>query len=310
MRIAILGATSQIAKDLVISFSKYDDHELVLFARNTLALDQWLEKVGLTGRYQSKSYEEIKNQIFFDALINFVGIGDPAMVAKMGTSIFEVTYKFDHLALDYLSCNPYCRYIFLSSGAVYGSNFKEPVDENSEAKIFLNDLQPSDWYGVAKLHAESRHRAHSELSIIDIRIFNYFSHTQNMSAQFLITDIVNAISGKTILSTSPDNLVRDYLHPADFYQLISKILKFNQFNCQIDCYSKAPIEKLTLLNALKEKFNLSFIIEYKNIFSCPTGSKLCYYSLSRKAADFNFSPEYSSLETICSEIELYLKLNH
>ena len=38
MQVAILGATSQIAKDLIVAFSKQDSHELILFARRPEAV--------------------------------------------------------------------------------------------------------------------------------------------------------------------------------------------------------------------------------------------------------------------------------
>jgi nucleoside-diphosphate-sugar epimerase len=130
-----------------------------------------------------------------------------------------------------------------------------------------------------------------------------------MTEIFLMSDVINAISKKTTLNTSTDNLVRDYLHPKDFYQLISKILECPRNNCQIDCYTKAPIEKFTLLKALQERFHLKFKIDTKKVFLHPTGRKIHYYSLSRKASKFNYHPEYSSIEAICMEIELYLKNN-
>jgi hypothetical protein len=43
------------------------------------------------------------------------------------------------------------------------------------------------------MHAEAKHRALFNFSIVDVRVFNYFSHTQDMNARFLITDIVRAI---------------------------------------------------------------------------------------------------------------------
>ena len=37
-----------------------------------------------------------------------------------------ITLQYDQLAIDYINKHPACRYIFMSSGAVYGSNFDEP----------------------------------------------------------------------------------------------------------------------------------------------------------------------------------------
>ena len=124
MKIAILGATSQIAKDLVLAFSKQDNHELVLFARRPEIVTQWLVSVGLSGRHAVSDFAAFSTDLHFDAILNFVGVGDPAQAAAMGASIFDITLKYDQMALNYLEHHPQCRYIFLSSGAAYGSNFE------------------------------------------------------------------------------------------------------------------------------------------------------------------------------------------
>ena len=51
MRIAILGATSQIARDLIVSFAAVEDKRLHLFARRPDEVMKWLASVGLSGRY-------------------------------------------------------------------------------------------------------------------------------------------------------------------------------------------------------------------------------------------------------------------
>ena len=73
-------------------------------------------------------------------IINFVGIGDPTKVQKLGNAIFNITEKYDNMALDYIKKNTKTKYIFLSSGAVYGGNYQEPVDENTDAKVVINNL--------------------------------------------------------------------------------------------------------------------------------------------------------------------------
>ncbi|SVC78838.1 uncharacterized protein METZ01_LOCUS331692, partial [marine metagenome] len=47
MKIAILGATSQIAKDLILSFSKKNGTEFSLFARNIELLEEWVNNKNL-----------------------------------------------------------------------------------------------------------------------------------------------------------------------------------------------------------------------------------------------------------------------
>ncbi len=307
MRIAILGATSQIAKDLVQSFCAQSSHELVLYARRPEVVSQWLASVGLVGRYAVADFAAFSSDEQFDAILNFVGVGNPAQAAAMGASIFDVTLKYDEMALGYVRQHPDCRYIFLSSGAAYGASFDEPVNEKTKATIAINNLQPQDWYAVAKLHAECRHRSLPHLPIVDIRVFNYFSHTQDMEARFLITDILRAIRDKTVLQTSSDYIVRDFLHPADFYQLISVLLVAPATNTVVDGYSKAPIDKPTLLAVMQEKFGLQYEILQAAVSINATGGKPHYYSLNTRAANFEFQPTWTSLESIVKEMQIILQ---
>lgn len=299
-RIAILGATSQIARDMIISFSTDEKIHLHLFARRTDEVKKWLAADGLSGRYPVDEFSGFAKQEF-DAVINFVGAGNPAQIAAMGNSILDVTLRFDDLVLEYLRSHPSCRYLFMSSGAAYGSNFAGPAKRDTPAVVAINNLAPQDWYGVAKLHAECRHRAHPEFAIIDIRVFNYFSRSQDISARFLITDILRAIRDKAVLKTSSDYIVRDFLHPADFYRLVSALLSAPAANTAVDCYSRAPIDKPSLLATMKEKFGLQYEITEATVGVNATGNKPHYYSLNTRAADFGYQPELTSLEGVLLE---------
>jgi nucleoside-diphosphate-sugar epimerase len=306
MRLAILGATSQIAKDLVQSFAARSSHELVLFARRPDVVSQWLTRVGLASRYAVADFAAFSTAEHFDAILNFVGVGDPAQAAAMGASIFDITLKYDELALDYVRQHPACRYIFLSSGAAYGASFDAPVDANTNATIAINNLQPQDWYAVAKLHAECRHRSLAHLPIVDVRVINYFSHTQDMEARFLITDMVRAMRDKTVLKTSDAYMMRDYLTPSDFYGLVIAILVSPATNTVLDCYSKAPIDKTTLFSTLQAKFGLQYELVQSAACVNATGNKPHYYSLNKRAEDFGYQPVFTALQGVLQESALIL----
>jgi len=306
MNIAILGATSQIAKDLIISFAKHDEHQCHLFSRSPSKVNIWLESVLAAKSFHSLSYADF-DKGNYDAVINFVGVGDPARSKEMGSEIFEITYQYDQMALNYIQQHPACKYIFLSSGAVYGDVFEHPVNEDSVAQVPINHLGDTNWYAIAKLHAEARHRALSDVAIVDIRVFNYFSHTQDMSARFLITDIVRAIQNQTVLQTSSDNIVRDFLHPDDFYQLVTCILNAEPMNMAVDCYSKATVDKVTLLEVMQKEFDLEYKLFDTEIAVNATGNKSNYYSLNLASEQLNYDPTYSSMSCILSEVRHFLE---
>ena len=305
MRIAILGATSQIAKDLILSFAEHNSHELMLYARRPGAVTQWLAHENLAQRYVAADFAAFTTNEHFDAILNFVGVGNPAQAVAMGASIFDITLEYDELSLSYIRQHPTCRYIFLSSGAAYGSSFETPADANTKAIVDINNLQPQEWYGVAKLHAECRHRALVHLPIVDIRVFNYFSHTQDMEARFLITDIVRAIRDKTVLKTSAESIVRDFIHPSDFYNLVNAILTAPVTNAVVDAYSKLPIDKKTMLSAIKEEFGLQYEVMQTDTDVNATGKKAYYFSLNTINKAFLYQPKITSVESILREFRSY-----
>lgn len=307
MRIAILGATSQIARDLIISFSKRVEDDLHLFARRPDFLNQWLVAHDLNGRYLVDDFSAFGKQNF-DAVINFVGVGNPATSISMGHSILDTTYRFDQMVLDYLNNHHNCRYLFLSSGAVYGSNFTEPVNDTSTAIFPINQSSVQDWYGIAKFYAESRHRSLSDLSIIDIRLFNYFSCTQDINARFFISDILRAIRNNSVLKTSSEYIVRDYLHPFDFYCLVVALLSSPTSNSAVDCYSLAPIDKPSLLEAMRDSFGLVYEVDDANSQVNATGTKPYYYSMNKSAELFGFIPSFTSLEGVVTQARDILHL--
>ena len=306
-RIAILGATSQIATDLIVSLAAGGEKNLYLFARRPDDVRKWLVSVRLAERYPVDDFS-VFGEREFDAIINFVGAGNPAQITAMGNSIFDITLQFDEMVLDYLRTPPACRYLFLSSGAAYGSSFDEPAARDTPAIVPINDLSLQEWYGVAKLHAECRHRSHPDLAIVDIRVFNYFSHTQDISARFLITDILRAIRDKVILKTSPEYIVRDFLHPSDFHKLVRALLSSPATNAVVDAYSRAPIDKPHLLLAMQERLGLRYEITAASVEVNATGRKTRYYSLNTRAANFGYQPSLTSLEGILQESEKILNL--
>lgn len=307
MRLAILGATSQIARDLVVSFARQGEVALTMFARRPTAVSDWLDKLGLAGRYASLDFAEFSEESHFDAIINFVGVGNPVEAVAMGASIFDVTLKYDEMALNYVRRNSQCRYLFLSSGAVYGSGFEVPADADSAARIAINDLQPRDWYGVAKLHAECRHRSLASLPIVDIRVFNYFSHTQDLAARFFISDCLRAIRTSARLIVSPENILRDYIGPEDFFRLVLAILGAAPANATLDCYTKGPVDKFTLLASLQENFGLSYDCQENLPVINATGAKHNYYSINHRAETFGYLPLRSSLDNVLAEARLILE---
>lgn len=305
MKIAILGATSQIAKDLIISFRKYSpEFTVFMFSRSPEKVEHQFQQLKENIEYPNFSYDEFGKH-HYDVIINFVGVGDPAKALVMGSDIFSITEQYDSLALNYLSKKPQTKYIFLSSGAVFGGDYKQPIDGATKSIVDINNFKHTDWYAVSKLYTEAKHRAFQDYSIVDIRVFNYFSSTQSIESRFLIADIVRAIRDKEILVTSKVDFFRDFLHPIDFFQLIMKVIEVEKTNMALDCYTKKPIEKLELLKECSSRFGLDYQF-VQNAGVNATGSKLCYYSTNHIAHALGYKPLYTSLSCVMENIEIII----
>lgn len=303
MKIAILGASSNIAKDLILNFAnKNPDITITLFGRNLRSLKTWLKEKKINTIERVFLYKEFSYSDAYDVLFNFVGIGDPAKVISVGSDIIDLTYQYDKLALNYLENNPETKYIFLSSGAAYGSkNFTKNVDSKTKSII---DIQ--DHYSIAKIQAESRHRSLPDKSIIDIRVFNYINSDIDLNSSFLIADAVNAIINKETLQTSSKNIFRDYIGPDDFYKLILCLIN-QSINESIDCYTRSPLDKFSMLDMLRNEFGLSYNISCNENDSFVPTFRDNYYSKNFKAKLYGYYPELTSLETIYKEVDLFLK---
>jgi len=299
--IAVIGATSQIAKDLVRTIAPENDYSVRLFSRRPQELKDWCVQELISGDIISLPYEKfIEGK--FDTVINCVGSGDPARTAAMGGSILDITYEYDSLALAYLRRYPDCRYIFLSSGAAYGAVFREPAELGTNAVFPINSLSPSDFYAIAKIHAECRHRSVLDAAIVDIRIFGYCSSKTDMKSKFFTSDILRSIYNKETLSVSLAPMWRDFITPTDFSELVLCILRAPAFNGAVDAFSRAPVEKFELLDHLTSVFEFRYETTVSSNFIQPTGEKPRYYSNNHSAENLGYLPRYTSIEGVTREI--------
>ena len=305
MKIAILGATSHIAKGLIYNLGRGGEYDLRLFARSPDRVSEFLAVVGLGGRFQVKTFDEF-NKNSYDAITNCVGIGDPGKLKDAGSSIFQITETFDNLVLNHLERHPESIYINFSSGAVYGTDFASPADENSRASFDINPINPAGYYGIAKLYSEARHRAMKDYRIVDLRIFGYFSRFIDFDAKFLMSEIVSCILRGKEFVTGPDDIVRDYIHPEDLALLVKLCIDKRELNDAFDVCSLKPVRKFEIFERLSSLYGLKYTVK-DNIGSiCATGGKVNYYSTNCRIRAIGFSPRFTSIESVIQQSKFIL----
>lgn len=308
MQIAILGASSHISKGLIKLFVK-NDNNLKLFVRDKSAFHDWLIFQDIKKNVETYHFDDFNNDMQIDLIINCIGVGDPQKLVNMGSSILEITKIYDDLAIDFLEKNSNTKYIFFSSGAVYGNIFSSPANEHSAAIIDLNFHSSSDYYALAKLYSEARHRSLEHLDIVDIRVFNYISSELNIHDGFFISQAISALIHNTQFLTNPSNIIRDFIGPEDLYLLIKLIYEQKEINSSFDAYSKQPVDKLSILDFLHSSYGLSYKIETQLTSEVKKDFKENYYSTYYKAQTIGFSPLFTSLENIDQSIKEIIDKN-
>lgn len=303
-RIAILGATSHIAKGLTDNFCKVKANRLYLFARSTDRVEDFLSNINCGSACVVKPFAEF-GKGKYDVVINCVGIGNPTLLKDTGASIFELTEAHDNLILNYLKNHRESIYINFSSGAVYGREFPCAVNNASKNYISVNVLDESCHYSIAKLNSEAKHRSYQGLKIIDLRVFAYFSRFIDLKSNYLITGIINSILSRKVFKTGKNNIVRDYIGPEDLFSLVLCCIKKGS-NGAYDVYSRKPVRKFDLLKSFHKKFGLNYEISEAPSLVSVTGAKEIYYSKNRKAKELGFKPKYDSLKLLIKETEVIL----
>ena len=297
-KVGILGGTGHIGKNLIYYFSKNNKYELNLFSRDVTSAKN------ITNEFKNinvDNYDKL-NSYELDTVINCVGISNPTKILDDKINFKKITDKYDEQVLLYLKKFSDSLYINISSGAVYGENFTNNVNEKST----ITTMQEINPYAESKISIEKKHRKLSDNNIIDLRVFNFFSRYINLNTNFLLCQLVNAIKNKTIFITDSNDITRDFIHPSDFFNLIEKCIKKNTINDAFDVYSKKPISKFEIIDLFEKKYDLGFKITNNIKEISPTGVKQNYFSSSQKAGKIGYEPEFTSFETIQDEIKFLL----
>ncbi|WP_152395462.1 NAD-dependent epimerase/dehydratase family protein [Paenibacillus guangzhouensis] len=304
-KIAVLGATGHIAKNIITGLCLKKEHEIFAYARTEAKLVEFLE----AERLEVVTILDLNDfkERFFDVIINCVGIGNPQDLQQDPYKIFHLTESFDNLIIEKIRDSQETLYINFSSGAAYGEDFMKPVEYTTSNKVKINSFSTKDYYGVTKLYTEAKHRSLLMNNIVDLRVFGFFSRYIDLNSKFLMTDIINCIRTGNELVTSPSNIIRDYIHPHDLNQLIERLINNPEVNDAFDVYSKCPISKFDLLNYFKDNHQLSYRIIEGDVKSSVTGNKDNYYSEFHKAQNVGFHPQYSSIESIDDEYK-YIRM--
>ena len=295
MNICFFGSNSLIAQDLIDNLEKSNLHKLFLFSRKKISNKDVLP------------YSEFENNNY-DLIINFIGGGAPKKINEIKNEFFEISNYYDDKIINYLKNNSKCKYIFLSSGAVYHT-YDKPVFNDSLTPLNLNNIDiNNEFYFLTKLYIELKHRFNKDLKILDIRIFNYVSANMNQDMDFFITDIFKLLKNREKVIFSSNKIVRDYIGPKEFFDFFNCLLDCDWGNDVCDLYSSKETSNFEIFEMIKNKYNAEVCLKNNNIEKSPTENKSTYFSKNHNANTYGYNISKSSLSIIEREIDKFLNL--
>ena len=307
-KILILGANSQIARSLIDILAKDSTLQLFLFTHRPKLLQECLSSLpALTAELVIHADYQLLHQLECELMINCIGAGSPGKMQNNHNLWYDITERYDCLALTALQRgSPQALYVNFSSGAVYGRGRTRPCRAGEEVSFPVNHLPMTEFYSLMRLNAEARDRTQHNTRIVDLRIFSFFSRFSSCEDRYFLSDVLAALLRREKLLVSPVDTVRDYIHPNDLLQLIELCAKQPTINTAVDVYSREACRKFTILEELKLNYGLQYEVvqEEKNSLN---GTCDVYYSENHQAAELGYQPQFTSLQTIISEIKYFLE---
>ncbi len=302
--VAILGATSHIAKGLIHQFLCESVVELHLFGRSKERIQTALKSIAAQENscFIHEGFDTFPSGSY-DMVINCVGVGTVNKLQGDFTRYFTLTEYYDNLILEFLQKSPDTLYVSFSSGVIYGRGLTAPADDHTINNLDVNHLAKEDSYMMVRLYTEAKHRAFADLRIVDLRVFSYFSRFCDLTDQYFIVEIINSILSGNKFVTGKNDMVRDYIHPEDLFSLIKCCAKEKKINAAFDAISARPVSKWEIIDFFAKKYGLDCETKSDFTYSGATGSKNIYCSVSNKAALIGYAPKYTAMQAVEMEAE-------
>ena len=210
--------------------------------------------------------------------------------ASVGISLdypLEDFYANTNLTIEVLNTlrlyAPQCKFIFLSSAAVYGNPSSLPISETH----YTLPISP---YGFHKLQSEQICQEFSKIYGLKTAIVRIFSSYGPGLRRQVVWDICSkALTNSSIELRGTGNESRDFIHPWDIAQAIEII--HNESELSGDIYNLANGEEVSikeLTNLIIQCLDINPIVNFDNIMA--QGNPLNWKADISKIKFIGFSP--------------------
>lgn len=246
---------------------------------------------------QNTVYDDIFRNHNFDVCINASGNGSVPISLNQPVFDFELNVRNTIKLLDAIRIHtPACKFINMSSAAVYGNPSVLPVEEN----IPLKPMSPYGWH---KMYAEQICKEYYYLyniNTINLRLFSVYG--EGLRKQLFWDTYQKYTHNKQIELFGTGNETRDFIYILDLVNVINCIINKGLFNGEAvnvaSGIETTICEAATIFcKAIDEKITLTF-----NKIVKP-GDPLNWKADISILKDWGFVPEYSIEEGLNNTVK-------
>lgn len=194
--------------------------------------------------FDSEFYEYLQiNE--FQYCVNAMGSGDVAFSLNNPLADFEMnSYAVMRILEGLRKFQINCKFVHISSAAVYGENLELPIVE-------LSRLSPISPYGYSKVISESICQEFYSCFGIPIVILRPFSVYGNDLRKQLLWDLcVKLTNSDSVVLFGTGEESRDFIHVNDFVRILELIFLKSDFNCRIYNVGNGDEVKISIIAAI------------------------------------------------------------
>jgi nucleoside-diphosphate-sugar epimerase len=207
----------------------------------------------------SSDFDTLFSEQLFDVCINASGSGNVSYSLSHPVSDFQANTMAVIKVLDTIrKYRPDCKYVHISSAAVYGNPTQLPIAE-------ADAIAPLSPYGFHKWASEIICREYYQIYKLPIAIVRPFSVYGNGIKKQLLWDICQKLhQGNSISLFGTGNETRDFIHVLDLAELIHNVIEKSSFKC--DIYNGASGTE-TSIREVADIFEMNFPGQKQILFS-------------------------------------------
>jgi len=299
-KILVLGSEGFIGNHLVHYFA----------AKNNEVYGCDLYETSLKGGYKyfkvsrlSPEWDELFSAHKFDFCINASGSGNVPYSMTHPYTDFEANALDVVRILDTIRrFDPQCRYLHISSAAVYGNPVSLPVSENSA----LHPLSPYGWHKMIAENICSEYNGIYGIRVSQVRPFSVYGDGLRKQLLWDICSKLQTADEIKLFGTGMES--RDFIHVKDVVNLMECIVDQSAFNNEI--YNAASGTE-TAIREVADLFEQYFKGKKKILFSGETrqGDPVNWKADVTKAKSIGFVNRIQLGEGVHSYINWFISLH-